>query len=501
MNIKEFISLYKNHPILFVGTGISLRYLKNSYTWEGLLKKITYDLKESTDYFFDWKSDCLENGKYRYDKIASLLENEFKNSLINDRKGKFKSVNDVFFKNMENGIQANRLKIYLSELLSLQEHKDEKLTEIAEFKKVCKNVGSVVTTNYDKFIETLFEFQPLIGNDILLSNPYGSVYKIHGCISEPSKIIITEDDYDHFNSKYELIRAQLLSLFIHNPIVFLGYSIGDENIKNILKTIFTYVEPNSDEAKRIRDNFLLVEYEEGSTSQETCEHDIDIEGFSTIRINKIKTDDFCCVYQSIAGLTLPISAMDIRKVQSIVKEIYAGGNIEVSITEDLDSLKNHDKVLVIGSNKSITYEFHTQNEMISNYFKIIEQSNSQLLNLINKYSINASQYFPIFGFNLICETINEAEKLKIQQREKIKKVLSQIKGVCKSSHSTIQEIIDDPSITVSNKVNAILWSIFNDKVSLDDAENHLKSFTYKDKISFRKVLCVYDKKKYDRFEV
>ena len=84
-------------------------------------------------------------------------------------------------------------------------------------------------------IETLFEFNPLIGNDILLSNPYGSVYKIHGCVDAPDKIIITQNDYNLFNRRYELIRAQLLSLFIHNPIIFIGYSIGDENIRNILK--------------------------------------------------------------------------------------------------------------------------------------------------------------------------------------------------------------------------------------------------------------------------
>ena len=28
MNIQEFISNYHNHPVLFVGTGLSLRYLK-----------------------------------------------------------------------------------------------------------------------------------------------------------------------------------------------------------------------------------------------------------------------------------------------------------------------------------------------------------------------------------------------------------------------------------------------------------------------------------------
>lgn len=43
--------------------------------------------------------------------------------------------------------------------------------------------------------------------------------------------------------------------------------------------------------------------------------------------------------------------MDIRKVQSVVKKIYSGGDIKVSITENLDELKNSDKVLVIGSTK------------------------------------------------------------------------------------------------------------------------------------------------------
>lgn len=38
------MSAYTNHPVLFIGTGMSLRYLKNSYTWDGLLSKIAIDL-------------------------------------------------------------------------------------------------------------------------------------------------------------------------------------------------------------------------------------------------------------------------------------------------------------------------------------------------------------------------------------------------------------------------------------------------------------------------
>ncbi|HCT3601395.1 TPA: SIR2 family protein, partial [Klebsiella pneumoniae] len=85
-------------------------------------------------------------------------------------------------------------------------YREEKKEELAELKKIRKNIGSVITTNYDGLVEDVFGFEALVGNDILLSNPYGSVYKIHGCNKDASKIIITEDDYSHFDNKYELIR-------------------------------------------------------------------------------------------------------------------------------------------------------------------------------------------------------------------------------------------------------------------------------------------------------
>ena len=44
MNVNTFIGAYRNHPILFIGTGVSLRYLTQSYTWDALLKKIALKL-------------------------------------------------------------------------------------------------------------------------------------------------------------------------------------------------------------------------------------------------------------------------------------------------------------------------------------------------------------------------------------------------------------------------------------------------------------------------
>jgi len=207
MTIQEFIAQYKNHPVLFVGTGISLRYLKNSYTWDELLSKISFDFTDNPEFYLDVKSKCYENGKFNYLKIATILEEHFNQKLQEDRNGKFKHINDIFYENMSRNINLSRFKIYVASLFSKLDFRDEMNNELKDFKKTRKNIGSVITTNYDGLIEYIFEFIKLIGNDILLSNPYGSVYKIHGCFESPDKIIITDKDYSAFDSKYELIRA------------------------------------------------------------------------------------------------------------------------------------------------------------------------------------------------------------------------------------------------------------------------------------------------------
>ena len=494
MNIIDFIQQYRNHPVLFLGTGLSLRYLKNSFTWDGLLQQISLDLHGNKEFYYDIKAKAYADNDYDYKLIATYLEEEFNRVLSNDRNGKFKSINDMFYAGMERGINVSRFKLYISKLLETLEFRESKINELNELKKVRKNVGSIITTNYDQLIEHIFEFNPLVGNDILLSNPYGSLYKIHGCVTDPLRIIITNNDYFHFNEKYELIRAQLLSLFIHNPIIFMGYGIGDDNIKYLLKTIFTYIEPNTPEAEKIRSNFLLVEYEEGSENLEVTDHDIDMNGFATIRINKIKTDDFTSIYKELSSLKLPVSAMDIRKVQAVVKEIYSGGDIKVSITENLDSLRNDEKVIAIGSLRTIKYEYQTTSEMMQNYFKIIDEANGQLLALIDKHRIQKNQYLPIYGFSVIQNGLESELQLKRQQRTKLEKILSSLPY--SSGNKTIEAILEDGDVSVTNRTVNIIAGVEAKEITLNDLEQYLRNYEDKECTNYRKLICYYDYKKY-----
>ena len=498
MNITEFIGNYTNHPVLFIGSGFSFRYLKHTFTWNDLLSKVCEDLWENDERYLDIKAKCTVNGICSFPKVASEIEKLFNSALEQDRNGKFKEINNIFYDNMRNGITLSRFKIYIAKLVNSNVFKDGVEDEINELKKARKNIGSIITTNYDKLIENIFDFNPLVGNDILLSNPYGSVYKIHGCVDNVSRIIVTEEDYKLFDEQYELIRAQMLSLFIHNPIIFLGYNVGDDNIKKVLKTIFSYIPTNTEEAEKVRRNFLLVEYEKESKNQEITDHDIVING-SNIRINKLKTDDFLSLYHALATINLPISAMDVRKVQTIVKEIYAGGSIKVMITENLDDMRNGDRILAIGSSKTIQYQFMTTSEMIQKYFTIIDESNSAILSLINKQKISNSQYFPIFGFSTICDDIGDVARLKQIQKKNVELYVKEKCVQYQNEHKSIHDIDEDTTIAASYKNQAIMASVNSGIISLDELEIYLRNVPIEKRTDtpYKRLLCLYDLKKYD----
>ncbi|MFL9520945.1 hypothetical protein ACKEQJ_14775, partial [Acinetobacter baumannii] len=165
MDIFEFVSGYKNHPVLFVGTGLSLRYLDNSFTWEGLLKHIAIELYGSDEKFYDLKSTVYNqhDGSHDLMKLAEILEKEFNEIAQNDKDGNFSDINQLFYEAARQGKTLSRFKIYVKNLLTPLNYRSERNEEIEIFKRVSKNISSVVTTNYDRMIEDLIQFQPLIG--------------------------------------------------------------------------------------------------------------------------------------------------------------------------------------------------------------------------------------------------------------------------------------------------------------------------------------------------
>jgi hypothetical protein len=99
----------------------------------------------------------------------------------------------------------------------------------------------VCTTNFDFLLERQYERGPghvytVVDEEQLSINgsPSGTLLlKIHGDLHHPSRLVVTEEDYDGFLTKYPLIATYLANLLITKTAVFAGYSLDDPDFRQI----------------------------------------------------------------------------------------------------------------------------------------------------------------------------------------------------------------------------------------------------------------------------
>ncbi|WP_404594474.1 SIR2 family NAD-dependent protein deacylase [Paenarthrobacter histidinolovorans] len=103
----------------------------------------------------------------------------------------------------------------------------------------------VLTTNFDFLLERAYETTgrpcvPLIGESQLagLSPSHGpKLYKLHGDIHHPGNLVMTEEDYDLFLSRWPLLATAITSLFISHTPVLIGYSFDDPDTRQLMALI------------------------------------------------------------------------------------------------------------------------------------------------------------------------------------------------------------------------------------------------------------------------
>ncbi len=131
--------------------------------------------------------------------------------------------------------------------------------------------------------------------------------------------------------------------------------------------------------------------------------------------------------------------------------IFCAKLISYETSTNQINLSNDVKILAIGSSKTISYQYQSSSEMISNYFNIIDESNKQLISLIDKYKIQSQQYFPIYGFSTINAELESSQRLKTQQFQNLTASLNRVPERCKTEHLTIDAILKDDEISKSYK--------------------------------------------------
>lgn len=431
-NVLEKLVANKKIPMLFIGAGISKRYLKNYPSWEDLINLLAKDIGVSSDRLFAMQqqvTDSNPNAKKSeiYKEIGQNLTDILREQIITHKK----NLSDYFNENEKELIIKNNIpfiKMLITHYFPETSIKKSKRlrNEIRELIKLEKNVGVVLTTNYDTFID-----RHIFTNFKCFSEQYqyyrsdsegiGEIYKIHGSISNPKSIIFNKKDYDNYNKNLRVVVAKILSLLLDYPIIFLGYSLEDENILEILTTLIDCL--NNEQLNELENNFIYVSYKPNENKLKQYQKTI-TQNNKSIKLTVIETDNYFAIYKNLQRFKPSIPPSLVRKYKSIIRELVIDttfGKQKIFIKEaDIDKLKNDDN-LVIAFGK---YEELSQKgleglgvndivEMVLNQKKIDVQYAENIIEkcYINNSAIAFTHYVPIFYFTKLTEKFNKNNKL------------------------------------------------------------------------------------------
>jgi hypothetical protein len=322
-------------PFLFLGSGFSRRYL-GLEDWRGLLSKFCVVGKPFEYYLSSANGD--------YPKVASLLAKDF-NEYWWSADEYSASVNRYKSK-IEDETSALRIEIsnYLATLDQSKAKESEYPEEVALLAKL--NVDGVITTNWDMFVEQLFpEYKTYIGQkELLFQNPQeiGEIYKIHGCSTKPNSLVLTDSDYEEFNEKNTYLASKLITVFVEHPVVFIGYSISDENIGSLLKAISSCI--GKENIEKLRRNLIFIQRLADGEEPNISDTYLTIDGIQ-IPLVLVKTNDYLPVYRAIESTKRKIPARVLRYCKEQLYELVQSSKPEEKIcVVDIDEIESKEDV-------------------------------------------------------------------------------------------------------------------------------------------------------------
>jgi len=306
-------------PFLFVGSGLSRRYM-DTPSWVALLEMFAKKLHPGNPLALEVFKDGNEDDDWPL--IATRIEKEFRSLWLThaDYEEDRKKYVDV----VKSGVSPFKLCIakYFEEATPSNEDQ-HLIDELAILNNVAKrSVAGLITTNYDMLLEGVFKgYTSYIGQEqLLFSEPQGvaEIYKIHGCCSEPNSIVINAKDYENFNSRNAYLAAKLLTVFVEHPIIFLGYSISDPNVKSILEAITGCL--TQEKLDLLKQRLIFVEYSFDKLEEpEISSHSVNFGNETSIEMTRIKLSDYKDLYSSLMAQRYQYNPKLLRQLK---RDIY-----------------------------------------------------------------------------------------------------------------------------------------------------------------------------------
>ena len=332
-------------PYLFVGSGISRRYM-GTESWNNLLEWVCNTVGAPMRKYAIYKQMIKAND---YDDelgpnpaIASSMEVDFLNALENESLAEWtkKHNSDIY------NIPA--MKLFIADHLRNDFSTRLMTDELKLLKKATRSIAGIITTNYDTLMEELFSgYKIYEEQDDLLFTQFtgiGEIYKIHGSINHPESMILDAKDYIQFNKKAKYLIAKILTIFGEYPVIFLGYSISDPDVRKIIRAIADCAGPKR--ISEMENRFIFVDYSQDKSTITPSLIDVG----KSVSMITIKTNDFSPIYSAITEMKQRYTP---RVISQFRRQVFVGTSTSEEAEKmlpvawsELDSLPQDTPVVV-----------------------------------------------------------------------------------------------------------------------------------------------------------
>lgn len=302
MTLHDVVAGFNTTPFIFAGSGITRRYY-GLPDWAGLLEHFAQKVKcDPFAYRYYENKACRSNkNDLSLPSVASCIEKDFNEAWFENQAG-VRSSSETVSVFVSSGVSPFKAEIgeYIGSLSIL---KDEYSDEIKKLRSISKNnISGIITTNYDCFFESLFDgYKTFVGQEELVFSQLqgmAEIYKIHGSISAPNSIVITENDYTNFKSKRKYLAAKLMTIFMEYPIIFIGYSLSDPDVQDILADVVECLPVEKIETLQKR--FVFVEYSQQQIGVIISSHSLSVNGH-LVEMTKVSLSDFGILYDALSA--------------------------------------------------------------------------------------------------------------------------------------------------------------------------------------------------------
>ena len=485
----------KSSPILWIGAGLSKRFVDGYRSWSDLLKDasskfgITEDMYTSKRMLIRRKIGMDASEDEISSELATVLSNELMSKFSNGSLNPRDFFNDDYYNQYLH--EVDPLKLLVCSSMDDIRFKSEMSEEINAFKKLAYSIPAIITTNYDLVIETLFDnrFKTYNTVDEYYHSPelgIGEIHKIHGTIKMPRSIVLNSDDYEEFKKRSVVISSKIITLMCESPLLIFGYSMNDWIVRHVIEQMLSSF--SREKAAEICQNIIYVQYSEGSNP--TSGTMMVKHGKGEVNLRTITTSDFLPIFDDLSRYehSIPISKMRmIRKMLMDVTSLNVPDDqrrlayFGIEGVDDVDPVRSVVAITTEGAlGATRSYKTYSIDDIIADLFDSFRISPEQLIDVwFEETSLMDNAFIPLFDYlYMLNRGSNVSKKMSTFILVKEEQFRKHMESIQKEHHmvvdyDTFQLRMMDPDHRFSRS-KLIAFAYCKGYIDYDDAKKLLK---------------------------